>query len=312
MHITMDERIATIRATWIRRAMTLNALADIQSIVSPSEKLVTAPTLVVGGTGKTGSRVAERLTSRGRPVRIGSRSGEPPFDWEDQATWAPALDGVGSIYLTYYPDIAIPGAVAVVRSFVDLALDRDVHRIVLLSGRGEEEAQNAEEVLRESGTDWTIVRASWFMQNFSENFFRDGILDGELILPASDIPEPFVDADDIADVAAKALTEDGHFGQLYEVTGPRMLTFAEAVAEIGEATGRSLRFVQVSPEEYEAVLAEAGVPADFIWLVNYLFTTVLDGRNAHLTDGVQRALGREPKDFSVYALETAATGVWDQ
>jgi uncharacterized protein YbjT (DUF2867 family) len=223
----------------------MNVLEKARSIVGSSQKSALGPTLVVGGTGKTGSRVAQRLTSRGRAVRIGSRSGQPPFDWQNRATWAPAFEGIGSIYLTFYPDLTIPGAVETVRSFVDLAVERDVRRIVLLSGRGEEEAQNAEQVVRESGADWTIVRSSWFAQNFSEGFFRDGILDGELVLPVGEIPEPFVDADDIADVAVKALTEAGHGGRLYEVTGPRMLTFAEAVAR--STTSKSPRKSTRSP-----------------------------------------------------------------
>jgi uncharacterized protein YbjT (DUF2867 family) len=189
---------------------------------------------------------------------------------------------------------------------------RGVQRLVLLSGRGEDEAQRAEEVVQASGVDWTIVRSSWFNQNFSENYLLDAVLGGEVVLSAGDIGEPFIDADDIADVAVAALTEDGHAGQLYEVTGPRLLTFAQAVAEIAAATGREIRYVEVSPEQYAAVLAAEGVPADFVWLVTYLFTIVLDGRNAQVKDGVQRALGREPRDFSDYARETAATGVWDE
>jgi uncharacterized protein YbjT (DUF2867 family) len=268
------------------------------------------PTLVLGGTGKTGRRVTARLVARGLPVRIGSRSGEPPFDWEDRATWAPALSGVGSVYLTYYPDLAVPGSVDAVRALVELAVAHGVQRLVLLSGRGEDEAERAEEVVQASGVDWTHVRASWFSQNFSENYLLDAVLSGEVVLPAGDVGEPFVDADDIADVAVAALTEDGHAGQIYEVTGPRLLTFAEAVAEIAAATGREIRYVQVSPEQYAAALAEEGAPEDFIWLVTYLFTTILDGRNAQVKDGVQRALGREPRDFSDYARETAATSVW--
>jgi len=279
--------------------------------VSTPDKELAEPTLVLGGTGKTGRRVVERLAARGLPVRIGSRTEEPPFDWEDRATWAPALSGVGAVYLTYYPDLAVPGAVDAVRSLVDLAVARGVRRLVLLSGRGEDEAQLAEQVVHASGVDWTIVRASWFSQNFSENYLVDPVLGGEVILPTGDIGEPFIDADDIADVAVAALTEDGHTGQIYEVTGPRLLTFAEAVAEIARATGREIRYVQVSPEEFAAALAEQDVPTDLVWLLNYLFTTVLDGRNAHLTDGVHRALGREPRDFSDYAREAAATGVWD-
>ena len=269
-----------------------------------------APTLVVGGTGKTGRRVVERLVARGQPVRVGSRSGTPPFDWEHPATWAPALRDAGAVYLTYYPDLAVPGAVEQVRSFVEAAADGGVRRLVLLSGRGEDEAQRAEQVVQDSGADWTILRASWFAQNFSESYLREPVLDGEVVLPAGNVAEPFVDADDIADAAVAALTEDGHAGRLYELTGPRLLTFAEAVNEIAAATGREIRYVEVSPEAYASALRDAGVPAEFVWLLNYLFTTVLDGRNAHLTDGVRRAVGREPRDFAIYARDAAAAGMW--
>jgi len=267
-------------------------------------------TLVIGGTGKTGRRVAERLTARGLPIRIGSRSGEPPFDWEDQATWAPALRDVDAAYVSYYPDLAVPGAPDAVGSLAAVALETGVRRLVLLSGRGEEEAQRAERVLQASGADWTIVRCSWFSQNFSESYLLDPVRSGEVILPVGDVPEPFVDADDIADVAVAALTEDGHSGQLYELTGPRLLTFAQAIEEVAKATGRDIRVVPASMEEYKSALAEADLPAEFVWLITYLFTEVLDGRNAHLTDGVQRALGRAPRDFTDYARDTAATGVW--
>ncbi len=275
----------------------------------------TKTTLVLGGTGKTGRRVVERLAARGLPVRVGSRSGEPPFDWNDQTTWSPALEGAGSAYVSYYPDLAIPGSVAAVRSFAQLAVEAGVRRLVLLSGRGEEEAQRAEQALREvgeeTGVEWTIVRCSWFNQNFDENYLLEPVLGGEVALPSGDVPEPFVDTDDIADVAVAALTEDGHAGEIYELTGPRLLTIEEAVGEIAEATGRKIRFVPVSLEEYESVLAEQDVPPEFLLFLTYLFGEVLDGRNAYLTDGVRRALGREPKDFSDYARETAATGVWD-
>ena len=237
-------------------------------------------TLVLGGTGKTGRRVAQRLTARGLSVRVGSRSGEPPFDWDDEATWAPALQDVGSVYVSYYPDLAVPGSVAAVRSFAKLAAERGIRRLVLLSGRGEEEAQRAERAVQEVSAGWTIVRCSWFNQNFSEDYLLEPILEGEVVLPAGDVPEPFVDTDDIADVAVAALTEEGHAGQLYELTGPRLLTFAEAIAEISQATGRKIRFVPITVEEYASVLAEQEVPAGFVWLLTYLFTEVLDGRNA--------------------------------
>ena len=268
-------------------------------------------TLVLGGTGKTGRRVVRRLEARGVPVRVGSRSGEPPFDWEDRATWAPTMRDVESVYVSYYPDLAVPGAVETVGSFAELAVRSGVRRLVLLSGRGEEEAQRAEKAVRKSGADWTIVRSSWFSQNFSESYLLEPVLSGEVALPAGDVPEPFVDAEDIADVAVAALTEEGQVGQLYELTGPRLLTFAEAVGEIAEATGREVRYVTVSVERYASMLAEQGVPPAFVGLLTYLFGEVLDGRNAHLADGVRRALGRTPRDFADYAREAAATGVWN-
>jgi uncharacterized protein YbjT (DUF2867 family) len=268
-------------------------------------------TLVLGGTGKTGRRVVERLTARGLQVRIGSRSGEPPFDWEQRSTWGPALDGVASVYLTYYPDLAVTGAVEAVASFADQAVQRGVSKLVLLSGRGEPEAERAEQAVRRSGAELTILRCTWFMQNFSEDYMLEHVLSGEIRLPAGDVPTPFLDADDIADVAVAALTGDRHMGQLYELTGPRSLTFAEVAAEIAAATGRDIRYVPISLEEHAAEAAEHGVPPEVVDLLTYLFSEVVDGRNASSTDDVRRALGREPRDFSDYARATAATGVWD-
>jgi len=269
------------------------------------------PVLVLGGNGKTGRRVAARLRERGVGVRLGSRSATPSFDWEDPATWPAAIEGTSAAYISYYPDIAIPGAPEAIDAFAKQAIASGVRRLVLLSGRAEEEAQRAEEALHASGADWTIVRCSWFNQNFSEGYLLDAVLSGEVALPAGDVPEPFVDADDIADVATLALTEPGHEGRIYELTGPRLLSFAEAVGEIAAATGRSIQFVPVPIEDYAAVLEEAGLPDDLVGLIRYLFTEVLDGRNAHLNDGVQQALGRPARDFSDYVRTTAASGVWD-
>jgi uncharacterized protein YbjT (DUF2867 family) len=276
----------------------------------PEHTQNTKPILVLGGTSKTGRRVAERLKARGLPVRIGSRSGEPPFDWEDRTTWAPVLEGVASVYISHYLD-ALPGAAETVGAFAELAVANGVRRQVLVGGRGEPEADRVEEAVRDAGGELTILRSTWFAQNFSEGGFLDFVLAGEVTLPAGDTPEPFVDVDDIADVAVAALTDDRHVGELYELTGPRLLTFEEAVDEIAWAANRQLRYVPVSMEEFEAILAEADVPAEFVWMLKYLFTEVLDGRNAHVTDGVRRALGREPRDFSEYARDAAATGVWD-
>jgi uncharacterized protein YbjT (DUF2867 family) len=268
------------------------------------------PILVLGATGKTGRRIAQRLADRGLPVRHGSRSGTPPFDWEDRSTWAPALDGVRKAYISFYPDLAVPGAPEAVGALGELAVRAGVERLVLLSGRGEEEAQRSEDVLRAVHPQTTVVRSSWFAQNFSESFLLDAVREGVVALPVADVGEPFVDIDDLADVAVAALTEEGHAGATYEVTGPRLLTFAQAAAEIAQAAGREVRFVGAPADEYAAGLAAAGLPPTEADLITYLFGEVLDGRNAHLTDGVQQALGRPPRDFADFARGAAATGVW--
>jgi uncharacterized protein YbjT (DUF2867 family) len=277
-----------------------------------SNSRITEPglTLVTGGTGKTGKRVAERLRARGVETRVASRSANPSFDWNDADTWDAALEGVAAAYISYAPDLAIPGATELIRAFVDRAVALGVRRFVLLSGRGEEEAQACERIVQESGVEWTIVRASWFMQNFSEGEFLGMVLDGAITLPAAEVAEPFIDINDIADVAVAALTEADHSGEIYEVTGPRLLTFADAATEISVAAGRDVQFVQIPGNAFEGAIAESGAPDEIAWLLNYLFETVLDGRNEYVGDGVQRALGREPADFGNFARRIAARGIW--
>jgi hypothetical protein len=242
---------------------------------------------------------------------VGSRSATAPFDWEDPSTWARPLESVRSAYVAYTPDLAAPGAPEAIRSFTDLAVRSGVRRLVLLAGRGEEGAERCERIVRDSGAEWTILRASWFCQNFSEGAFRDLVLGGEVALPAGGVGEPFVDADDIADVAVAALTEDRHAGEVYDLTGPRLLTFEEAVGEIAGASGRSVRYIQIPIEAFTAGLLQEGVPPAYVEILVHLFTEVLDGRNAHTGDGVQRALGRAPTDFREFARRAAAAGAWD-
>lgn len=267
------------------------------------------PILVIGATGKTGVRVAAKLEAKGLSVRRGSRSSATPFDWQAPVTWAPALSGARAAYITYFPDLAFPGAVEKLESLVETAKDTGVEHLVLLSGRGEHHARLGEEVVRTSGVDFTIVRAAWFAQNFSEGYLRDPILAGVLPMPGGEIAEPIIDIEDIADVAVAALTQDGHKGKLYEVTGPRLMTFAEMADVLGQATGRPIQHIPISFEDFRANLAASG--GDFVANV---FTAIaretLDGRNAHTTDGVMQALGRAPRDFAEYAAEAAKSGAW--
>ena len=278
--------------------------------ISVSKSINQGLTLVIGGSGKTGRRIAERLQSREVETRTVSRSTNPAFDWNDKSTWDAVLTGVTAAYISYAPDLAIPGATESIRAFVDKAVAHGVKRLVLLSGRGEVEAQASERIVQQSGVEWTVVRASWFMQNFSEGEFLEMVLEGAITLPAGDVPEPFVDINDIADVAVAALTEEGHAGEIYEVTGPRTLSFAEAAQEISRAAGRDVQFIQIPEEAFANAIEDSGAPGEIAWLLNYPFSTVLDGRNAHLCDGVKRALGREPGDFADFAQRIAARGTW--
>ncbi|MEO9825136.1 MAG: NmrA family NAD(P)-binding protein [Paracoccaceae bacterium] len=269
----------------------------------------TQPILVVGANGKTGSRVVARLEAKGVSVRRGSRGADIPFDWEAPETWAPALTGVSKAYVTYFPDLAFPGAVEKLEALTKVAAETGLEHIVLLSGRGEHFAGMGEEVVRNSGLPFTIVRAAWFAQNFSEGYLRDPILGGVLPMPGGDIAEPIIDIDDIAAVVVAALTEDGHLGERYEVTGPRLMSFAEMAGVLSTTLGRHIQHVPISFEDFHANVAEAG--DDFVADV---FTKIaretLDGRNAYVSDGVERALGRKPRDFAEFAAAAASQGVW--
>ncbi|MBL7261198.1 NmrA family NAD(P)-binding protein [Paractinoplanes lichenicola] len=255
-------------------------------------------TLLIGGTGKTGRRVAERL---GAKATIASRTSATRFDWDDETTWRPALEGHQAVYITFYPDLGLPGAAEKVGAFADLAAANGVEQLVLLSGRGEPLAQRAEQRVKDAGTGWTIVTCSWFAQNFSEDFLADAVRGGDIRLPAGDVAEPFVDADDIADVVAAALTDPRHRGRHYELTGPASLTFAEVADELSRATGRAIKYTPISFEEYESVLREAGLPVELA----AMFRGILDGRNAEPADGVREALGRSATPFETYARKAA-------
>lgn len=270
-----------------------------------------SPILIIGKNGKTGTRVNQRLQTLGYETRAVSRSTSPTFDWEKPETWRSAIEGMQKAYVTYQPDLAVPNAEATIKEFLAIAIDAGLEHIVLLSGRGEEGAQRAEEVLKNSGLSWNIVRASWFAQNFSESFMLEGILAGELVLPAGDIPEPFIDVDDIADVVVATLTEPRHRNKLFEVTGPRVMTFSQCMDEISEAVGHSVKFTSIPVDVYIDALNEQSMPEEMQWLLRELFTVVFDGRNCKVMSGVEEALGRPATDFKTYVQKAIKSGVWN-
>lgn len=269
------------------------------------------PIAIVGGLGKTGGRVAQRLEQLGQSVRPLSRSTTPSFYWGEPAGWSPALQGARAAYATYQPDLADPRARTAIARLAEIALEQGLDHIVLLSGRGEDGARAAEAELAASGIAWTIVRASWFAQNFSENFLVDAVRVGELALPVGGVAEPFVDADDIADVVVAALTGAAPSGRIYEVTGPNALTFTEVARIIANATGRPLLFRSISPDAFGERLRQEGTPDAMIAMLIELFTTTLDGCNSAPAKGVQEALGRAPGSFKAYAERTATLNAWD-
>lgn len=272
-----------------------------------------APVLVLGATGKTGRRIVPRLRAAGRAVRAASRSGETRFDWHDRTTWAPALSGVEALYLVAPED---PDPVV---DFVAQAAAAGVRRFVVLSGRGVDVSREAflpgmwraERAVADAGVDWTVIRANNFAQNFSEDFAHAPLLAGRLALPVGGTAEPFVDVEDIADVAVALLTEDGHSHRVYELSGPRALTYAEAVAEIAAASGRAMRYETVTREQFLAELSTEGVPDALAEELAALFTFVDEGHLSPVATGVRDVLGREPRDFREYVKAAAARGAWD-
>ncbi|MEO9484105.1 MAG: NmrA family NAD(P)-binding protein [Ekhidna sp.] len=269
--------------------------------------------LVIGGTGKTGRRVVEGLTQLGHQVKVGSRKGTPAFDWEDYSTFGPALKGMDRAYIVYYPDLAVPGAKEAIAALTEAALKEGLEKVVLLSGKGEAEAEICEQIVANSGLNYTLVRASWFNQNFSEGAFLDFILAGQVALPMPDAEIPFVDVDDIADVVTKVLIDDSYNGETITVTGPRKMTFKEVVRIMAEEIGRDIQYIPISIEEFKEGMKAAGLPDSYVWLFGYLFKEVLgNADNQVVSDDVERVLGRKAIDFKEYVESTMATGVWNQ
>lgn len=267
--------------------------------------------LIIGGTGKTGRRVVEQLQKKGIQPRIGSRQATPSFDWDDKNTWIESLKGIEKMYITYYPDLAVPGAKETIESLTYLAKELGVKKIVLLSGKGEVEAEACEAIVKNSGVDYTIVRASWFNQNWSESFFLDPILSGEVALPMSNVLIPFVDANDIAEVAATVLLDNDYNGKTIEVTGPELITFKDIIHTISTVTNRNLNFHEITLEQYIEGMRQMQLPEDVIWLIEYLFSNVLTNpNNQKISNDIEQVLGRKARTFLEYARETAETEVW--
>ncbi|WP_299184726.1 NmrA family NAD(P)-binding protein [uncultured Aquimarina sp.] len=269
--------------------------------------------LVIGGTGKTGRRVAENLTELGHNVRVVGRKTNPMFDWENTDTYDAALKDMDRAYIVYYPDLAVPGSRDAISTLTKKALEAGLEKVVLLSGKGETEAEACEEIVANSGLNYTLVRASWFNQNFSEGAFLEFVLNGTVALPMPNAEIPFVDVNDIADVVSKVIVDDSYNGQTITVTGPQKRTFKEVVEIMAEASNKHIQFVPISIEEFKEGMKQAGLPDSYVWLFGYLFQEVLGNpENQEVSDDVAKVLGKPAIDFETFAKQTAATGLWNQ
>ncbi|TDD18304.1 NAD(P)H-binding protein [Nonomuraea diastatica] len=271
-------------------------------------------TLVLGATGKSGRRVAARLRLHGTQVRAASRSSATRFDWSDPGGWGPALQGVTAAYVVAPP---VPGPV---HEFVAQATAAGVRHLVLLSGRGADtwgdstfglDMRSAEDAVRGSALEWTVLRASNFNQNFTEDIFHAPLVAGELALPAGAVPDPFIDVEDVADAVAAVLAQPGrHAGRIHELTGSRALTFAEAVELISRASGLPISYTEVSPAEYATALVEEGWGVQDAHHVAEMFVLMQRGLMREPTDGIATVLGRAPRIFEDYVVRAAAAGAW--
>ena len=272
----------------------------------------TSTILVIGATGKTGRRIVARLRAGDRPVRPASRTSEVAFDWTDESTWNAALAGVSAIY------IALPLTPVPTQELVDRAVASGVRRLVALSGRGADtwdagfgqDMVALEQAVQESGVEWSILRASNFAQNFSEDAFWEPIMAGDVQLPVGGVPEPFIDVEDVAEVAAALLTRDDQVGKIIEVTGPESLTWGDAIGLIAKEIGRDVRFVDVAPEEFVTLQTSAGVPQEDVETLDTMFAEIRRGKLTAPTDGVREVLGRKPRSFDAYVARAAAAGAW--
>jgi uncharacterized protein YbjT (DUF2867 family) len=267
--------------------------------------------LVLGGTGKTGTRVARRMTELGHSVRTAARHGaDARFDWDDHATHRTAVDGVDRVYLV--APVMRTRFAAQVSAFLDLAEAVGVQHITYLSAYGidtapPEIALRAVELDLMGRTSMThsIVRPAWFMQNFSETFLNP--IHGAITVPTGNGGEAFVDADDIAAVAAATLADpSSHAGAQYAPTGPDRLTMREAAELIGSVIGQPVRHVDIDRLPWVDAVIASGVPAEYGEMLTLLTETIASGNGSRPNDDVHTVTGAPPTSFTEFAQRTAS------
>ncbi|MFH8489388.1 NmrA family NAD(P)-binding protein [Streptomyces longisporoflavus] len=271
--------------------------------------------LVTGGTGTTGSRVATALAAQGTAVRIGSRTPAPDtdqvrFDWADPATHAPALTGADGVYLVPPIGDAEPSRLMV--PFLERALDAGVRRFVLLSSsaiaEGDPGAGEVHRALRRLAPEWAVLRPSWFMQNFvtpSHPHAQSMRTADEIVTATGQGRVAFVDADDIAAVAVRALTDERPHNAAHLVTGPRALGYTDIAEVVSKVSGRAIRHRSVSVAELRERLASAGIPERFAAVLAAMDDGIADGSEDRVDPTVEQLTGRPARSFEDFAAEHA-------
>ncbi|MFF8281735.1 NAD(P)H-binding protein [Streptomyces albus] len=273
---------------------------------------MTAPAvLVVGATGTTGSRTAARLTAEGHRVKAASRRAAPVagaepvrFDWYDTATHAPALEGVDRVYLV--PPVGDPDPAAVMLPFLRQARAAGMRRAVLLSSSAVPSGGPAVGLVHQAlpglFPEWAVLRPSWFMQNFTgDHLHARGIREDGTVRSATGSGRVgFVDADDIAEVAVRALTDDRAPDTDLVLTGPEALSYDDIAAVLTEVTGRPVVHHRLTEAQLRDRLA-AEVPAEFAGILAGMDGAIEQGAEDRVTGTVQRLTGRPPRSFRTVA-----------
>ncbi|MGW7062212.1 NAD(P)H-binding protein [Streptomyces sp. NPDC054904] len=267
--------------------------------------------LVIGATGTTGSRTAAQLIAAGRRVRAASRRATPlpdtepvRFDWYDPDSHGPALAGTDRLYLV--PPVGDPDPAAVMLPFLRQARAAGVRRAVLLSSSaipgGGPAVGEVHQALPGLFAEWAVLRPSWFMQNFTgAHAHADSIREDGVILTAAGRGRVgFVDADDIAAVAVRALTDDRAPNTDLDLTGPRALGHDEIAAVLTDVTGRPVVHRHLTHDAMVERLAEA-IPREFALMLAGMDRAIAEGAEDRTTDTVRRLTGRPPSDFRTVA-----------
>ncbi len=266
--------------------------------------------LVTGATGTTGSRVVAALSQHGVPTRQATRTPSSPgqvrLDWADRATYRDALRGVAAVYLI--APIGVVDPVPLVEPFLEEALRQGVRRVVQLSSSALPEGAPGlgavHRLVRTTMPEWTVLRPSWFMQNFvGQHLVARGVKRGEIVTATGNGKVAFIDAGDIAAVARRALTDDIPHNTEHLLTGPAALSYADAAAILTQQTGRAISHRSVSAEEMMALIAAQGIPAEFAKVLAAMDADIRGGAEDRVTDTVNAVTGRPAHGFRTFVVQ---------